>query len=38
MSEKVFDECQLAPHVLDRGVAQKLWELSEKKTNCKWEL
>jgi NAD(P)-dependent dehydrogenase (short-subunit alcohol dehydrogenase family) len=31
-------ECQLEPHVLDRKVANKLWKLSEKETNCKWKL
>lgn len=31
-------ECQLEPHVLDREVADKLWTLSEKETNCKWNL
>lgn len=29
-------ECKLEPHVLDREVAHKLWTLSEKETNCKW--
>jgi NAD(P)-dependent dehydrogenase (short-subunit alcohol dehydrogenase family) len=33
-----IDKCQLEPHVLDREVAQKLWELSEKKTDCKWRI
>jgi NAD(P)-dependent dehydrogenase (short-subunit alcohol dehydrogenase family) len=31
-------ECELEPHVLDRKVAARLWTLSEKQTNCKWEI
>ena len=33
-----IDQCQLEPHVLDREIAQKLWELSEKETDCKWRI
>lgn len=29
-------ECKLEPFVLDREVAGKLWDLSEKETDCKW--
>lgn len=29
-------ECELESFVLDRTVAGKLWEVSEKETNCKW--
>ncbi len=29
-------ECKLEPHALDKTVAKKLWDLSEKETNCKW--
>ncbi|MEM9723677.1 MAG: SDR family NAD(P)-dependent oxidoreductase, partial [Bacteroidota bacterium] len=29
-------ECKLEPFVLDRTVAGKLWDLSEKETDCKW--
>lgn len=31
-------ECKLEPHVLDREVAKRLWDLSELKTNCEWKL
>lgn len=31
-------ECELEPHALDKVVAEKLWDLSEKETNCKWSL
>lgn len=31
-------ECKLEPHVLDREVAGKLWQLSENETNCEWKL
>lgn len=31
-------ECKLEPHALDKAVAEKLWNLSEKETNCKWNL
>ena len=30
-------ECELAPHALDKPVAEKLWTLSEKKTGVKWD-
>ena len=29
-------ECKLEPFVLDRNIAGKLWEVSEKATGCKW--
>lgn len=29
-------ECELEPHTWDKPVAVKLWEISEKATNCKW--
>ncbi|WP_430813759.1 SDR family oxidoreductase [Carboxylicivirga sp. RSCT41] len=29
-------ECELAPHALDKEVAKKLWNLSEKETKFKW--
>ena len=29
-------ECKLEPFALDRTIASKLWEISEKETNCKW--
>ena len=29
-------ECKLEPYVLDREVRRKLWTISEKVTNCKW--
>lgn len=29
-------ECKLEPFALDRTVAGKLWEVSEKETNCEW--
>lgn len=29
-------ECKLEPHAKDKAVASKLWELSEKETNVKW--
>ncbi|MCG8579228.1 MAG: SDR family oxidoreductase [Bacteroidales bacterium] len=31
-------ECKLEPHALDREVAGKLWDISEKSTNCEWNL
>ena len=31
-------ECKLEPHALDREVAGKLWDISEKATNCEWKL
>jgi NAD(P)-dependent dehydrogenase (short-subunit alcohol dehydrogenase family) len=31
-------ECKLEPHALDKPVAEKLWELSEKETGVKWNL
>ena len=31
-------ECKLESFVLDRTVAGKLWDVSEKATNCKWNL
>lgn len=31
-------ECRLELFVLDRTIAGKLWDLSEKETNCKWAL
>jgi NAD(P)-dependent dehydrogenase (short-subunit alcohol dehydrogenase family) len=31
-------ECVLEPHALDKTVSKKLWEVSEKATNCKWDL
>ena len=30
-------ECKLEPFVLDRAIAGKLWDLSEKETNCQWD-
>lgn len=29
-------ECKLEPFALDREIAGKLWDVSEKQTNCKW--
>lgn len=29
-------ECELEPHALDKPVAEKLWTLSEKETDCRW--
>lgn len=29
-------ECKLEPHAKDKAAASKLWELSEKETNVKW--
>tara|TARA_Y100001933_G_scaffold246586_1_gene278484 strand:+ start:3433 stop:4410 length:978 start_codon:yes stop_codon:yes gene_type:complete len=29
-------ECKLEPHAKDKAVAEKLWEVSEKATNFKW--
>ncbi|WP_205959966.1 SDR family oxidoreductase [Flammeovirga aprica] len=29
-------ECKLEPHAVDKEVMSKLWTLSEKETNCKW--
>ena len=31
-------ECKLEPHAKDKIVAAKLWDLSEKETNLKWNL
>ena len=31
-------ECELEPHAVDKAVSKKLWDLSEKETNCKWNL
>lgn len=31
-------ECKLEPHAKDKAVAEKLWTLSEKETNFKWNL
>jgi len=31
-------ECKLEPHAKDKAVAERLWTLSEKETNCKWSL
>jgi hypothetical protein len=31
-------ECELAPHALDKPVAEKLWDLSEKETGVKWNI
>ena len=31
-------ECELEPHALDKPVAEKLWDLSEKETGCRWNL
>ena len=31
-------ECKLEQFVLESGPAEKLWELSEEATDCKWEL
>lgn len=31
-------ECKLEPHAKDKPVAVKLWELSEKETNCHWNI
>jgi len=28
--------CQLLPHALDRGIAEKLWAISEEKTGLSW--
>lgn len=30
-------ECELAPHALDKPVAERLWTLSEQETGIKWE-
>ncbi|MDO6460506.1 hypothetical protein Q4485_07355 [Granulosicoccaceae sp. 1_MG-2023] len=30
--------CNLDPHMLDRGVATRLWDLSEKQTGLSWPL
>ena len=30
-------ECKLEPHAKDKAVAEKLWEVSEKATGCKWD-
>ena len=29
-------ECKLEPHALDKAVMERLWSLSEKETNCRW--
>lgn len=29
-------ECEIEPHALDKPVAEKLWDLSEKETDYKW--
>ena len=31
-------ECKLEPHALDKAVAEKLWNLSEKETGIKWNI
>ena len=31
-------ECKLEQHALDKPVAEKLWKLSEKETDCTWSL
>jgi len=31
-------ECKLAPHALDKALAEKLWTLSEQETSMKWPL
>ena len=31
-------ECKLEPFVLDRTIAGKLWDVSEKETDCKWNI
>ena len=31
-------ECELEPHALDKPVADKLWDLSEKETGYKWSI
>lgn len=31
-------ECKLEPHAVDKSVSKKLWDLSEKETNLKWNL
>ena len=31
-------ECKLEPHAKDKVVASRLWETSEKATNCKWDI
>ena len=31
-------ECVLAPHAVDKAVAEKLWSLSEKETRFRWNL
>lgn len=29
-------ECKLEPHALEKAVMERLWSLSEKETNCRW--
>ncbi|AKB85249.1 SDR family oxidoreductase [Methanococcoides methylutens] len=29
-------ECKLEPHAVDKKVSKRLWEVSEKATDCKW--
>ena len=31
------DECELKSFALDRNIANKLWDVSEKATHCKWQ-
>ncbi|MBC34571.1 MAG: oxidoreductase [Bacteroidetes bacterium] len=31
-------ECEIEPFAFDKAVAERLWSLSEKETNCKWTL
>ncbi len=31
-------ECELEPHAVNKPVAKKLWKLSEKETDCTWNL
>ncbi len=31
-------DCVIEPHALDKPVAEKLWKLSEKETDCTWSL
>ena len=31
-------KCELEPHALDKTVAEKLWNISEEKTNFTWSL
>ena len=31
-------DCVIEPHAVDKPVAEKLWKLSEKETDCSWSL